>query len=159
MPTYMHTYIHIYIQVLIHTHIHNIHTYTHTGTNMVPAQPEHTHTYIHAYIHTYIHTGTHMVPAQPKHTQDTQRAPRSCGSCNIIASMCITCAYIHSYGHTYIHTYIQVLIWFLPSQSIRKTLNGHPAPVEALAFSRDGVMLTSGDVKGIIFVWEANVGQ
>jgi WD40 repeat protein len=38
-------------------------------------------------------------------------------------------------------------------------LGGHPGPVNALAYSRDGTLLASGDATGLVKVWDVSRGR
>jgi WD40 repeat protein len=48
---------------------------------------------------------------------------------------------------------------YLYSQGSTRTLNGHSSRVRSLAFSPDGNLLASGDVNGVIQLWNTTTGQ
>lgn len=52
-----------------------------------------------------------------------------------------------------------VYLWDAHQVAAPRKLSGHPDPVYCVAFSPDGELLASGDLRGHVFVWNTRTGQ
>jgi WD40 repeat protein len=52
-----------------------------------------------------------------------------------------------------------VYLWDMKKAIVLKKLEGHGYAVSALAVSQDGQLIASGDQRGTVIAWDANIGE